>query len=209
MNATGQKTFTSLTRRVVVIQGFTQGPHAPNGCELLWRKLVEIYRADKHARVSLYQWSADFNAVAESIVRNADDDERNLRVVIIAYSWGAGRGFVELSRALGRHGVPITAAVLCDPVYFNKWLPWRAILSRTPLIDRVKITVPANVEQVWSFRQHTNRPQGHDLQRTPGADTSLHYPVELYGVTHQNCDDAWQFHDKAIEVTAELIGTPD
>lgn len=179
-----------ICKWIVVIGGFTQDAHRPTGVETLWLKLRRF--AGPYVSLQLREWNDDFEGLAERIWRLKPDGlEPDVR--INAYSWGAGHGAIELSEQLGQRGISVTKMVLCDPVYHSWVAPWRAVWS----LVEPRITIPANVREVWSLRQEVNRPRGHDV-KTSNADTVVHAPKVLKRA-HQWMDDAPDWHSLAVE----------
>lgn len=181
----------TIAKWIIVIGGFTQDAYRPTGVETLWLKLRRF--VEPHVSLQLREWNDDFEGLAERIWRLKPDGlEPDVR--INAYSWGAGHGGIELSKELGKRGISVTKMVLCDPVYHSWVAPWRAVWS----LVEPRITIPANVREVWSLRQDNNRPRGHDVKAV-GTKTVVHEPVVVKR-GHQYMDDASEWHSLAVEV---------
>ena len=167
-----------ISRRIVVISGFSQDLSAPTGLEQLWMKLRQLYECrdeEKTCRVSLHTWDEDFEAFTNNVIRTGPEHVGLIDLRVAAYSWGAGRGFVRLAEACKARGIRIHRAVLSDPVYHCWWMPWRALWS--PLIGEPKIKVPSSVKEVWYLRQSVDVPKGHEVI----AEKATHTGIRDYG----------------------------
>jgi len=181
----------------ICIMGFTQDTSRESGMEKLWRKLRDQLSLDTHCLVHPQTWDADFDALAEFIFRNGGPQTT---VNIYAYSWGAGRGAVALTKALHKRGIQVPRAVLCDPVY-HSWVRFYRGVFHASL--NPPIVLPANVWRVDSFYQRQNTPQGTSIVlKNKVAQQSD--PVQL-NYNHQYIDDAPEFHDKVIEVATRPV----
>jgi len=188
--------FEPITKRHILISGFTQSVARPTGVEKLWLWMRK--HEAPSCRVSMLEWDSDWAGFAEHVLRTANSKVKELDVRCYAYSWGCGYGFLKLAAELRRRGMRVSRAVLCDPVYHSWKTPWRAVFSPfwTP-----KISVPDNVGEVWYFRQKQTKPAGHELiAAAPG--TKINPPAWLE-CGHAYADDAPEFHDLALEVAAE------
>lgn len=189
----------SIDRWIICISGFTQTVDSPSGVHDLWLRLGSFYRAPKTS-VELFAWKADFAQVAEGIkiARNAVDP----LVMIVGYSWGAGRGFVELANELRHRDIRVAAAVLCDPVYYSRWNPAGAVVGERT------IDVPDNVDEVrWLF-QRTDRfpmPHGHRPVAVDDRLTTIYPGIELRGVNHNSMDDTDGFRKLAEDTAYDLF----
>lgn len=190
---------------LIVRSGFLQHKgSAGNGCvrlagELAWR----FGGGATGTRVELEAWDDDPRASAEFICRLGSKTRPPL-VCIFAYSWGCGYGFVRLAEALGDLGIGVRAAVLCDPVYHGL-ARWRALIPRT-LFRRIRIRIPANVDEVHWFRQLQTKPAGHDLKAT-SRYTRIHDPVVLDS-PHTEMDNRPEFRERCLHVARQTIGEP-
>lgn len=187
--------FEPITKRHVLISGFTQTVAQPTGIEKLW--LAMRKHEAPSCRVSMLEWDNDWSGFAEHAIRTANGKVRELDLRCYAYSWGCGYGFMQMCRELRRRGAKVSRAVLCDPVYHSARTPWRAVFSPfwTP-----KICVPDNVGEVWYFRQNQNKPAGHEVIAR-SCETKINPPVWLQ-CEHAYADDAPEFHELALEVAA-------
>lgn len=152
-------------------------------------------------RVDFLSWDANPRHYAEYVHRWGRKD-RPPRIIDISYSWGVGYGFVNTARALGRYGLDIDCAVLCDGVHHCFRAPWRAFLNGTFLRD-FTITIPGNVAAVMGCRQTLNYPRGHDWE-FEGRYTREFSPVVL-PKPHTEIDNAREFRSMALSVCEQLI----
>ena len=145
---------------IICITGFREGPADATGLGRIW--LGARKHSSPETWVTKFRWNADWKAEARDIARNLAEDAK---VVVCAYSWGAGFGFIQLAKHLRNEGVKVTAACLCDPVYRSRWLVFRWLaLVRLP-----RIKLPFGVGLVRWVRQRVNRPAGHDLVAREGT----------------------------------------
>lgn len=190
-------------RFLIVRSGFLQHKgSAGNGCVRLAGELAWHFGGGAgRTRVELEAWDDDPRATAEFVYR-LGRKETPPTVCVFAYSWGCGYGFVRLAEALGELGVGVRAAVLCDPVYHGL-ARWRALIPRT-LFRRVRIRIPANVDEVHWFRQFETKPAGHDLKPT-SPYTRIHDPVVLDS-PHTEMDNRPEFHQRCLRVARQVVG---
>ena len=199
---------TRVTEWIYVITGFTQTRATRSRMVELWKELYDEY-ASPSTLVELRQWRWNWKAEAEHVFRLAPDDQNASipRVKICAYSWGGGWGFTRFAQALGHRGLPVTSAVLSDPVYRHPYIlgHWRTIMHRPnwPFLDWWPIVVPDNVDEVYSFYQRKNWPCGHMLQAA-GRQTTIHHPVKLQAV-HSAMDDQPEFLARCRQVAAQRL----
>ena len=178
----------------ICIGGFLQHEGKPTGMVRLWR-LLGLKRSGPNSQVLLRSWSDNFADLAELIfrMRNGADPD----ICIHGYSWG-GFSATVLARELQRRNLRVRCLVLCDPVYrhWYKLGQWRALMPWS------EIEIPANVDEVYWFRQNRNLPRGHELVpepvrlngiRQPVGRTVIHPPVWLE-CDHAYCDDSSEFH---------------
>ena len=175
----------------ICISGFRQNKAEMNGMETLWLGLRGY--STPTTCVQYYGWNENWKAIAKFISRNSNDDTR---VNVYAYSWGAGWGFIRLAKYLGKEGLEVHQAVLCDPVsrtpYLPSWLP----LNPMSLLKNRTLQVPPNIREIHWLKQEVNRPCGH----TPvGEHTRVYPPVELK-VPHSEMEDSPEFHRMVMEV---------
>lgn len=181
----------SIDNWIVCISGFTQTVDSPTGVHDLWLRLGRLYRGPTTA-VELFAWKADFAQVAEGIkIARGEDDPK---VLIVGYSWGAGRGFVRLANELRHRGIDVAAAVLCDPVYYSPWNPLGAV------VGELTIDVPGNVGDVYWLYQRTNTPHGHRPVAVDAKMTRVFPGLLLRGVEHSSMDDSPHFAELTLKV---------
>lgn len=208
------------------IPGFLQSRAQSNqGLPILAHELVVDYNFTGLAQVELDEWNTDWNTQAEWIYRLALPETP--KVMVVAYSWGAGYGFTRLARALRDRGIEITHAVLSDPVYhlgprwchsiLGKYFSPAQIKAYYPyffctrkLIDwhllppRPTIAVPDNVLAVDYFIQRNSKLCGHELRPESTKTKINRIPVDYR--THTNMDDLPEFRNRCRVVAQELFG---
>lgn len=179
------------------ISGFTQRNSQPHGVQRLWLRAHRLFASSETA-VVLLPWHAPWREIAEQVL--LCQGETPARVGVSAYSYGAGWGFVQLARQLGKRGIGVRQAVLCDAVYRSRFwtLTWQSLLP-SPWI-----TVPANVREVVCFRQSNSLPKGHQIVAADPKRTRVHQYINIPDVTHVNCDDYVPYHNKSLEMCAEV-----
>jgi hypothetical protein len=177
---------------IVVISGFTQKNHEITGSRQLWRRLrMERDLCDgRDALVYLREWNTDWKKFAKEI-NHLEPTE----VLVCAYSWGGGYGMPQFTKRLL---APVTC-VLCDPVFRSKtpFGRWMAFMDR-------KIKVPENVTVVKHFVQHS---KWYELDGDPlKGGKSLCNPTLLDGYTHNEMDEAHEYHEAAATITKKFLG---
>ena len=155
--------------------------------------------------VLLLPWNADWKDVAGLVRRNSVQSGFR-SVFIYAYSWGAGHGFVALSKALGAEGIPVDYCVLCDPVYRPEWLPTWFNFSPRSLWGKPTIEVPTNVGKVDWFYQTQNKPAGHEPVPL-WASTHVNKGVQLV-YPHAGMEDSDEFHQKVVHACISAATSP-
>lgn len=200
-----------ILRVVVPIMGFTQRAGTSPGLVRLWRRMLARAAPDTLV-LPPSTWDRDMRDLADLIAAVAP----LARIGVAAYSWGAGWGFVQLAKALGKRGLTIQDAVLCDPVHRNPLMPWRAVFAPISswFLGAPRITVPPNVREVHWFRQRMDLPAGHDvvaakfgapdLWRAGHDGTLVQDAIELR-CGHSWADDHEDFHALAL---AKLLPSP-
>jgi pimeloyl-ACP methyl ester carboxylesterase len=163
---------TSGFKWIIPITGFRENPRHESGLERIWKNLRPLASASTVV-VTPYEWNEDLGGLVNFILRNSPAGPTE--VMVIAYSWGCGVGFVKFAREAACVGLRITVAVLCDPVYrsrlFPTWLPFNPLSVSRFL--RPTITVPPSVERVEWVRQNLDIPQGHNLVAEDPARTKV------------------------------------
>lgn len=191
----------------IVRSGFLQNKgSAGNGMVKLAAALDHIFGGgEKGTRVELEAWKDDPDATAEFIYRLGRKDV-SPNIVLAFYSWGVGYGLAPLCRGLMRRGLRVHTAIVCDGVYY-RWGRWWRAMTRSIVGVPIRIEVPRNVDRVIQFRQHTNRPAGHDLVLR-GSQTT--FEEHVLPIRHQAMDNAPRFHDRVLRVAEAVVeGRPD
>ena len=175
---------------VILGMGFTQNIGRDNGATKVWFSLRHL-RGETKEVLPPQRWNANAKWIAAFIAENSTTDPI---IRVVSYSWGCGCFFLRLAKELGKRGLKIARAVLCDPVYygFGRW--WRAFcFSRA-------IRIPENVVEVWRLRQRQNKPQATQLLWNK-EKTHVRPWIEL-ACNHEFCDDRPEFHRLALEVAS-------
>jgi hypothetical protein len=178
----------------VCISGFTQHHGRMSGLMRLWL-LLSAAIASRSVRVELRPWREDWPRFAEWLwLTWQEQGGPPPTICVYAYSYGAGWGFLRLADELGKRGMEIHRAVLCDPVYRHGylWGAWRAFWPFS------RICVPASVREVWWFYQRRNLPMGHQVVAANRARTLVHAGQEIVA-THQYVDDSESFREQCLE----------
>lgn len=153
-------TYGKLKLAVVTISGFSQKVWKRTGMgDLYW--MIREQHATAPDRFFMHvPWDADFKHEAAKIKMHAADD---IRIAVVGYSWGCGRGVRQLAKQLGKQGLGIELLLLIDPVIYRPgfWFSPRQLWALTRL---GKFKVPANVRTVESWRQVNGRPFGRALK---------------------------------------------
>lgn len=195
----------------VCISGFNQDESRIPGTWQLSEKLRAAgYSSGSRLRVTHLNWRSDWSNKAAEIANVAKYYGETPRTAIFAYSWGAGFGAMSLARELDRRGLAVDKCVLSDPVYRHPWAPmrWLALLggsefSQLHIFAPPIIRLPPNIREVWTFHQRLNSPRGHRV--AAGGSTIVHPSFELRRI-HGEMDDAPEFHARALEAAAEMVG---
>lgn len=176
----------------VCVAGFLQTEGEPTGIVRLWRRLHQQH-SDPRTRVELRSWADRTDTLAELIWRLRPDNHPPL-IRLYGYSWG-GAACVRLARDLQKRGLPVASMVLSDAVYRHPYWAgnWRAFVPLSRLV------VPANVREVFWFRQQNNWPSGHTL--VAAYPQTVIHPAHVIGwFGHQYMDDLDEFHRLAEHV---------
>jgi pimeloyl-ACP methyl ester carboxylesterase len=187
----------AVRRWVVFISGFLQREGSATPFEKLHRRISKRI-ADPDTIVLLRSWRDSVDDLAQRIAnwRNGCDPH----ITIVGYSYG-GWSANKLARALQGFDMQVDAMILCDPV--GRWLgSWPSICS---MLNVLPVVVPANVRNLWSFRQTRQRPYGARiaLQREAqaigfgriNAGTLWRGQTVLAEVPHVNMDDLPKFQE--------------
>lgn len=188
-------------------------------------------RYPQHVLVDYEPWKCDWDSTAEWIFRwskfdsSIDSGSDPPKIMVVAYSWGAGWGFRQLAQHLGDRGLWIDTAVVSDAVRHVGW-QWSHTLGLSQVAaywPYWSIERPDNVLNFHWFRQSREQHVIEDLKR---GTTLLygHQWVEKtkdgryqtcpngYGIpyaSHTNMDDAQPFHAKVFELADKLFVQPD
>lgn len=192
------------TKWIVPIMGFRERTLHETGIERAWKALRPLTSHDVFL-VTPYEWDEDVTGLANFIRRNSDTLPE---VMVIAYSWGCGQGFIDFAREAACLNLQISIAVLCDPVYRSRFLPtWIPANPMSVLpICRPTITVPCSVRRVAWVRQCVDIPSGHDLVAEDPQLTRIGLGKYLK-VGHTRIDDSPEFQELAeMEATAFVHG---
>ena len=180
-----------FSKFVYVATGFLQNSGTRTRLIQLWSDLYTEYGGNGHL-IKLLPWSADWKAEAELYNRTSTPDAK---IVMLAYSWGAGKGFVEFGNALHKRGRKLDVACLIDPVYRHKyWLGnWRAFVPGIPIL------IPESVGVVHHWYQQQSWPRGHKLIAS-SQDTKID-SRDVVKADHGHMDD----HPLVIAETSTII----
>jgi hypothetical protein len=140
--------------------------------------------------------------LARFMLRNSDG---RCVVCVVAYSWGAGVGFIEFARHAEVLGITIVVAVLADPVYRSRLLPaWLPLNPRSVMLwSRPVIWVPASVRNVRWVRQTGTRPSGHDLRAEDETFTHVETAI-VSPLSHARIDEGRDFRTLALGAVDEF-----
>lgn len=189
-----------ITRWIIPISGFSQHPNQRTGMSELALKMHEGIGKEPGCWVHpVLVWNADWESLARSIQVNSC---RDAKIFIVAYSWGAGWGSVQLARCLRKIGMEVEAMFLCDPVYRSRFwcMTWRSRLTKNSLLSWLVpvVKIPSNVKLVDWTRQFEDWPQGHDLVEA-SPSTVIPPAIIEQGVIHNQMDESETFHNLVLE----------
>lgn len=185
----------------VLIAGFTQRIGQPTGMHSLWLRINQLFSGPE-VQCELHPWHACWDEIAENIKISRSPSPPT--ILVYAYSWGAGWGFIKLAQALEERGLVVRAAVLCDPVYRSRWLSmsWRSLVTCGCL--RPTIPVPANVRWVRWLYQRNGLPAGHRPVAVHPRATHIDQGIEVPGVVHNSMDELDEFHELALDTAGRM-----
>src|SRR5690606_31990099 len=128
--------------------------------------------------LGLRTWDANVEEVAKELAR------RGVRkIVVVCYSWGAGRAFIRFAMACRELGLVIDFVVLIDPVVYDGFLIGKAANALLPSGSPFKL--PEGVLAFSSYRTLNKKkltdPWGRDV-RPEGAETLARRRV-VFGTT--------------------------
>lgn len=184
-----------INNRHIVITGFLQNIATPNGMDKVYMNLLNFQ--DRNTTVDMKVWNSHWKEYARFIERTGPSHYDKHDIRCYCYSWGCGYGFVRLAKELRKLGIKIKYAVFSDPVYYPGILKYRALFN---LIKEPVITIPDNVENVYYYRQNTNRPKGSVCVAEDTVKTKIYDLGILPGVIHQSMDDSPYFRDQCLKV---------
>ena len=176
----------------VIISGFSQGRNRWHGTLKLNEELIEEIGNGIETRIWLQHWKSDWRSIAEHVWLIGQNYKEEVQVCIYAYSWGAGYGAMQFAKYLDKSNIKVRVMVLSDPVYRNP----RLLLRWLAFVPGMKIKVPKNVEEVFSYYQRMNKPQGHELLAK--GSTKIHSPIKLNYI-HSKMDEAPSFHGMCLK----------
>lgn len=204
-------TNTPIQTWIIPISGFTEDLGNHTGTISLWRSLRKFSSGNQVCVQTPRVWNDRWADIAAMIDR---ESAPNARILVCAYSWGAGHGFVKLARYLQRYNRRIETAVLCDPVYRSYTLIGRWLA----MVPGMKIKVPENVDDVFWLRQHRNRPRAHEpiaalrYSETPGnalePATYIHPGILVEDAVHGTIDDSPEYHALALREARYITSQP-
>ena len=166
-------TYGKLKLAVVTISGFSQKVWKRTGMGDLYWTIRDRYATAPDRFFMHLPWDADFKHEAAKIKLHAADD---IRIAVVAYSWGCGNGVRKLAKYLKRLGLSIELLLLIDPVIYRPgfWFSPRQLWALTRL---GKFKVLANVDAVYSWRQVNKGPFGRRLKLENRRTTVLGHSV--------------------------------
>lgn len=197
---------------ILMIPGFTQNVGKRIGFNKLWRSLHREFDTDETAVLAPIAWNQPMDHWA-GFVRDVTSAAQIPRIFVVAYSWGCGWGFQQVSKYLESWSIDIECAVLCDPVYKSRWklMALRSMITKDmPVVGHFApvIKIRKNVMNVHSFYQVENRPRAHKLVAMDPKRTTIHERAQLFK-PHEAMDDHPHFHKKVHDVFGELLEEKD
>lgn len=149
-----------LELAIVVIAGFSQKLGEAVGMSALYWMLREKYSTSPRNFVIEQTWDGDMEQLARKLARNCARHHRSgtpkLKLVVVAYSWGAGRGLTMLAKHLQKLGMWIDFAFLVDAV--PKRPGWFLSPRQLYALTRIgKFRVPPNVRVARAWRTLNKR----------------------------------------------------
>lgn len=181
---------------ILHIMGFTQTLNRYSGIHAAWAKTRKMVKPSPDTMVMTpLQWKANWDHYAEFIRWSSHS---RTRIYVMAYSWGAGWGFMNLAKKLndGLMTRRITYAMLIDPVFRSPLLPSWLPINPLSMTSFFNIDIERNVDEVKYYLQRQNRPQGRILRGSPA--TEIHNPTYLE-LNHEDMEDAEIIHDAFIK----------
>lgn len=172
-----------FSSHIYVIPGFRQHLGTQTRLTDLYEELHGLL-CGPECSVQIRPWDNNWKAEAAFVARYSCLVPR---IIVVAYSWGAGHGFVQFEKYLrraktdkGRKPMRVSRACLIDPVYRHRYLlgNWRAFVPW--------IQIPVRADLVTWWRQSENHPMGHDLKPING--TVIEEPIHVEA-RHDEMDD--------------------
>ena len=184
---------------------------------LYWR-LREKYSNSPRNWVIEQTWDGDMKQLARKLARNCSRHHRTgtpkAKLVVVAYSWGAGRGLTKLAKHLDNLGMSIDFALLVDPV--PKRPGWFFSPRQIYALTRIgKFRVPSNVNYARAWRTLNKRkwstPVGREIvplnATAPETVFVTAAPDDLKDwkiivdplIFHDNIDDDHRVHDAIMQ----------
>jgi len=185
---------------IICISGFTETRGASSGTVRLWRKLQRF--SNPETSIQLRLWDENWKDFA-AFVHNESEPDPNNRILVCAYSWGAGYGLRKLAKHLKEHGRSINAAVLCDPVFRSRTLigRWLALLPGMP------IKIPDNVQDVfWLYQKQDKILHGHTPTAEDPSRTWIGDGIKVKA-THVTIDESRIYHSLALREATRITKT--
>jgi pimeloyl-ACP methyl ester carboxylesterase len=184
--------------------GFTQGEGTPTPLEKIHRRVSQRLAAPDCV-VTLNTWRDSVRDRAKRIQRWRNG--KPPRIVVVGYSYG-GWSANNLCRELQKFDLEVEALLLCDPV--------GRIFGHLPsvfsMLNIIPLTVPANVRNLWTWRQVYDRPRGAAIRLAKdfsameanedkvNAGTIWHADKVKTSIPHVNMDDLNEFSDTVRKV---------
>lgn len=177
---------------ILIIGGNTQSLGRRHGTGELWLDLRTYSSPD----ICVHQlaWNDNMQEMAERIRAYS---EPNPRILVAAYSWGAGHGLPNLAKALQDRGLSCHA-VVNDPIYRSRLLSFRWLA----FVPGMHVRLPQNVlVEAWLTQKSSPLLKGHDL----ASDCPVAIPkATILDRTHIDMDDAPEYHH-AVWAAAERL----
>lgn len=192
----------------MLFMGFTESLSRPSGIERLWGMLRRFSNPACCIHTPL-QWNADVRERVAFVLRNSAP---GAKIMLIAYSWGAGWAAMAFARELQRAQenkdwfVSIEVAVFADPVYRSPLLPAWLPLNFLTLLGLFPIKVPANIRRVRWVRQTQSVPRATGLV-AEGPETEID-SGKLIMASHGRADEHPVFVRMCEDEAADFLLLP-
>lgn len=182
---------------IFVVSGFTQQRHNifDNGSHAVHEALLNWQSPETSVR--LLEWKEDPVGHARRVAATTGPKDK---IVVCAYSYGAGWWFRLFAEELARLGRVVHVAVLCDPVlrHPNILKRWRAVWPWQPQV----LKLGSNVLRVVHFYQTINEPGRDILEVSDNTEVICQKELDM---THQQIDNASEYLVAAVEQTARVL----